>query len=79
MIRTQVQLTEEQARLLRRTAAERGVSMAELIREAVDGQFRDAPTQTARTRAINSIGGFRSGNSDISAKHDDYLADAFRD
>ncbi|MGH2555074.1 MAG: ribbon-helix-helix protein, CopG family, partial [Actinomycetota bacterium] len=33
MIRTQVQLTEEQARQLKRVAAERGVSLAEIIRQ----------------------------------------------
>jgi 16S rRNA U516 pseudouridylate synthase RsuA-like enzyme len=36
VIRTQVQLTEEQARQLRRLAAERGVSVAQLIRESVE-------------------------------------------
>ena len=36
MIRTQVQLTEEQARALRNLASARQVSVAELIRQSVD-------------------------------------------
>ena len=36
MIRTQIQLTEAQAEKAKRLAAERGVSMAEVIRELID-------------------------------------------
>ena len=36
MVRTQIQLTEEQARALKELAAEEGVSMAELIRRSVE-------------------------------------------
>jgi predicted DNA-binding protein len=36
MIRTQIQLTEEQAARLKAVAARRGISMAEVIRQAVD-------------------------------------------
>lgn len=36
MIRTQVQLTEEQIRTLRMLASQRRVSVAELVRQSVD-------------------------------------------
>ena len=36
MIRTQIQLTEEQAQRLKTLAAEQGKSVAELIRQSVD-------------------------------------------
>ena len=36
MVRTQIQLTEEQAARVRRVAAERRVSMAEVIRDTID-------------------------------------------
>ena len=36
MVRTQVQLTEVQARRLRRRSREEGISLAEAIRRAVD-------------------------------------------
>ena len=37
MVRTQIQLTEEQAIKVKKIAARRGVSMAEVIRDAVEG------------------------------------------
>ena len=36
MVRTQIQLTDEQTGLVKRIAAERHVSMAKVIREALD-------------------------------------------
>jgi metal-responsive CopG/Arc/MetJ family transcriptional regulator len=79
MIRTQVQLTEEQARQLKQVAAERGVSLAELIRRAIDRALEEDRMASRRERAVAAVlrGGFRSGKSDISEKHDEYLADAY--
>jgi hypothetical protein len=42
MIRTQVQLTEEQVRALRNLASVRQVSVAELIRQSVDTLIRSS-------------------------------------
>lgn len=77
MIRTQIQFTEEQATALRRLAAERGVSIAELVREAVDRQLMETGTAARRRRALAAVGGFRSGRGDVSVDHDAHLADAF--
>jgi hypothetical protein len=78
MVRTQIQLTEEQARELRELSAERGVSIAELIRRAVDTQLGTSHGASARReRALGVIGGFHSGRNDISTDHDRYVADAF--
>ena len=77
MIRTQVQLTPEQAEALKRAAAERGVSMAEVVREAVDRYLASGPAQPRKRHAIQAVGGFRSGRHDVSAEHDRHLADAF--
>lgn len=46
MIRTQIQLTEEQARALKALAAARHVSVAELIRQSVDDRFEKLPAST---------------------------------
>ena len=43
MVRTQIQLTEEQAEGLKRLAAERGVSMAELVRQSVQRLLEERP------------------------------------
>ena len=78
MIRTQIQLTEEQLRRLRALAAARGTSVAELIRQSVDAvaQSRGVTTHTRRQRAIAAAGRFHSGQRDVSADHDRYLAEA---
>jgi deoxyribose-phosphate aldolase len=80
MIRTQVQLTEEQARTLKTLAAERGSSVAELIRQSVDSFIKTSTgvsTAERRRRAIAAIGRYNSGRSDVSAHHDEYLAEAY--
>jgi len=80
MIRTQVQLTEAHMRLLKRLAAERGVSVAELIRQSVDLFARNAGVvddQEQRRRALAIAGRFRSGQKDLAAEHDRYLDEAY--
>ena len=78
MIRTQIQLTERQAQTLKATAARRGVSMAELIRQSIDQLLEKAgelSSQDLRRKAAAAAGRFRSGQSDVSIRHDGYLAD----
>ncbi|HUF85155.1 MAG TPA: CopG family transcriptional regulator [Acidimicrobiia bacterium] len=79
MIRMQVQLTEEQLAALRRRAGERGVSISALIREAVDRHLVDSDVAARRRRAVEAVRNshFRSGFTDISERHDDYLAEDF--
>lgn len=79
MERTQISLTPGQARELRRLARKRGTSMAALIRDAVDRTYGASGEPAARwDRALASVGGFRSGRSDVSEHHDDLLAEAYR-
>ena len=80
MIRTQIQLSEKQARALKDLAARRNVSVAELIRQAVDEQLRAAGTidpEERKRRALAAAGRFHSGLTDLSTEHDRYLAEAF--
>jgi len=82
MIRTQIQLTEQQAEEVRRIARARRVSSAEIIREALDNLIRSGAGATVvaedrRRRALNAVGRFSSGKRDISRKHDKYLSEAF--
>ena len=80
MIRTQIQLQEEQVALLKEMAAADNKSMAEIIRQSIDffakSKSLDADVQS-RKRAIAAAGRFRSGINNLSASHDDYLAEAF--
>jgi len=80
MIRTQVQLTDDQFRSLKRLAADRGVSVAELIRQGVQLFIRGAgviDSKEQRQRALSAPGRFHSHLSDISAQHDRYLQQAY--
>ncbi len=80
MIRTQIQLTEKQAKKLKRIAASRHHSVAELIRQAVDNMIKTALSvdiEEKRSRAVAAAGRFGSGLQDLSAEHDKYLAEAF--
>lgn len=82
MIRTQIQLTEKQAQALKKLAARRGVSVAELVRQAVERALEteeEAETEKWRRagEAVRHIR-FRSGHTDISVEHDKYLAEDFR-
>jgi 16S rRNA U516 pseudouridylate synthase RsuA-like enzyme len=81
MVRTQIQLSEEQARAIKRLAAAQGTSMAEVIRRAVEGVILSGPAGDLierRRRALAIVGKFRSGKRDVSSNHDRYLAEAYR-
>ena len=80
MVRTQIQLTEEQVKALKKNALSRHLSIAELIRQAVDTVIRTntmVDIEERRKRAIDIVGRFSSGKRDISRKHDTYLVEAF--
>ena len=75
MIRTQIQLTPEQARNLKQLAAREGKSVAELIRVGVDAIIKAGgitDQETLRNNAIAAAGRFR-GPANLAADHDDYL------
>ena len=80
MVRTQIQLSEKQAKALKKLAARRNVSVAELIRQAVDEELRAAggiDRDERKRRALAAAGRFHSGLTDLSTEHDHYLAEAF--
>ena len=78
MIRTQIQLTTEQARALKRLAAKEGKSVAELIRVSVDDLIRrggNPAPEELRQRALNAAGKL-NGPENLATDHDAYLAEA---
>jgi hypothetical protein len=79
--RTQISLEPEQAERLRTLARQRGVSMAHLIRDAVDQVYGGAvipPTLTERwDRALATVGIGESGAVDLAENHDRHLDDAY--
>lgn len=82
MIRTQIQLTESQAREVKRWAEDRGVSMAAVIREAIDAHLRDSGRPSwdeIVERAIAAVGCCASGVGDLAERHDDYFVESIID
>ncbi|MFW6180581.1 MAG: ribbon-helix-helix domain-containing protein [Spirochaetota bacterium] len=80
MVRTQIQLTEEQARQLKLLSAQRGVPLAELVRQGIDRLLKESSIADPRERkrkAREAVGRFRSGKSDVSLHHDRYLDEAY--
>ena len=78
MVRTQIQLTEEQVSALRRAAAQQNRSFAEMIRVSVDCYLKHESGRASRYRRAAAVAGrFNSGLADISTDHDRYLAEAF--
>ena len=80
MLRTQIQIEEDQIKWLRNRAKERGVSVSQLIREGVEfyRKYEDRLPEDKKKKALAAIGRYASGVSDISEKHDDYLAKTFK-
>ena len=80
MVRTQIQMTEEQITRLKQVASKENISMAKLIRQAVDS-FVDSRVgvdrEERRRRAIEAAGRFHSKKSDLAIDHDKYLAEAY--
>jgi uncharacterized protein YgbK (DUF1537 family) len=89
MIRTMVQLTEEQLNALKELAKVRNVSVASLVRESVEQYVITATQETEREekrqRALTFINyieehpdEFRDieGKTDVSVNHDEYFVQA---
>jgi len=77
MIRTQIQLTDDQAQALKALSAKTGLSIAELVRRGLAPLLRDGLSEhdERARRAAAAVGRFHSGRDDISANHDRYLTD----
>lgn len=78
MVRTIVQLTEDQAASLKRLARERRTSVAAVVRGAVDevlgGEPDERGERVERARAL--AGSIHSGLGDLAENHDSYHAEA---
>ncbi|MGW8255934.1 MAG: hypothetical protein ACWGMZ_00460 [Thermoguttaceae bacterium] len=77
MVRTQIQLTEEQYRRLKKSSAERDKPIAEQIREAVDIYLRQQE-ETPRRSIAQVAGKFtpQTGKGSKTQNHDDWFADS---
>ena len=81
MKRTQVQLTEKQYKTVKEISSSSNISMAEVIREAIDAYCPNKAIFANKEKiqkAIGIMGKYRSGYQDISKDHDRYLRQDFK-
>lgn len=83
MVRTQIQLPEEQYRRLRRWAGRLGVSLSEAVRCLAEhlAQEEATPSREERVRAALAVCGKYAdpkGPSRVAADHDRHLTEAYR-
>lgn len=79
MIRTQIQLTSEQARSLKRIAVREKKSVSELIRLSVDALIHSNGIDNQsdlRQKAIAAAGQLK-GPENLAENHDNYLSEAY--
>ncbi len=78
MVRMQIQVTEEQARGLRRRARARNESIAAVVRDAIDRELSGDDAQAAAwARARAAVGRFHGGGGNVAEEHDRYLDEAY--
>jgi hypothetical protein len=81
MVRTEVELTDEQSEALAGLADRERVSVGEMVHRAVDLLIRtqhEPNRPDVRRRAIAAAGRYSSDRHDVSEAHDEYLAQAYR-
>jgi hypothetical protein len=79
MLRTHIQLEADQMEWLQTKASAKGVSKSQLIRELI--QFyrlhTEKFTENRKRKALDAVGRFSKNAPDVSACHDDYLAETY--
>ena len=81
MIRTQIQFTREQWEALKKLAAARGISVAEVVRQSVDQLIRSPENRGIdeyRRLSVEIVGKYQSGLADVSTNHDKYFSEIYK-
>jgi hypothetical protein len=76
MVRTIIQLSEDQAAALERAARRRGVSKAAIVREALGILLARESSDPVGERAVRAAGAGASGLRDLGERHDEYLVES---
>lgn len=81
MANAKLDVDERQLQALESLASARNLPVEEVLRQAIENYLRlnaGKNPESVRKRAISAAGKFRSGRKDISRKHGDCLAEAYR-
>ena len=73
----QIHLRPTQIESARSAASRRGVSLAELVRQALDSYLAEMPAE--EDPLWNIIGTFESGLGYLAEKHDEYIVQAIKE
>ena len=80
MVRTQIQLTEEQSDTLHAIARQKKISVSKLISISIDNLIQSHSLLDYEQKKKNAIAAtskiFRSGKKDISINHDQYFVES---
>ena len=79
MQRLQGQFTDDQVTALETKAAETGRPVAAILREAVEVWRASDDRRRRIERAMEAVGGFRSGLHDVAENHDEYFVQAIEE
>jgi len=79
MRRVQIQFSDDQVSHLEARAAAAGESVAAVVRAAVDVQRAGDERRRRIDAALSVAGKYRSGLTDVSERHDDYIAEAIEE
>ncbi len=82
MVRTQIQLTEKQSDRLKNIATAQAISIAEIVRQAIDNYIKSntAINTEERIKKVLELSekyNDSEGKSDVAKKHDDYLVETY--
>jgi len=73
MIRTQIQFEKKTYEKLKAKSKASGASISEIVRRSLDTTIEKQDAEQKWARALQSLGKFESGLSDLSKKHDEHL------
>jgi len=73
MVRTQIQLKEEDFKRLKREAGRRSCSVSAFVRDCVTKVLARSERETGRPAVMELSGKYHSGSCDLARNHDDYL------
>ena len=73
MVRTQVQLPDEQIRRVRRAAKAQGISISEVVRRCIERGLEAEGSASRWQRALDAAGAFQDpdGATEVSGRHDE--------
>ncbi len=81
MVTKHITLTEREEEVLEKISNDRNISIEEFIHQSINSWVEQTlltDREELKKRALSLAGKYDSGLTDVSLRHDDYLAEAYR-